>query len=45
METKIISNSLDLKRLHDFKNVEHETLTNQKHLEKNIAEIKGLRQQ
>ncbi|WP_139412941.1 HlyD family type I secretion periplasmic adaptor subunit [Bartonella mastomydis] len=45
METKVISHSLYLERLHDFKNVEHEILANQRRLEENAAEIEALRQQ
>ncbi|UNE54904.1 HlyD family type I secretion periplasmic adaptor subunit [Bartonella machadoae] len=45
METKVISQAMYLERLHDFKNVEHEILTNQKRLEENTAEIDTLRQQ
>ncbi|GAA5094080.1 hypothetical protein [Bartonella acomydis] len=43
METKVISHSLYLERLHDFKNVEHEILANQRRLEENSAEIEALR--
>ncbi len=45
METKVISQAVYLERLHDFKNVEHEILTNQRRLEENAAEINTLRQQ
>ncbi len=45
METKVISNSLYLERLHDFKNVEHEILVNKRRLEENNAEIEALHQQ
>ncbi len=45
METKVISHSLYLERLHDFKNVEHEILANQRRLKENSAEIEALHQQ
>ncbi|QEE08995.1 HlyD family type I secretion periplasmic adaptor subunit [Bartonella kosoyi] len=45
MKTKVISNSLYLERLHDFKNVEHEILANKRRLEENTAEIEALHQQ
>ncbi|WP_375665394.1 hypothetical protein [Bartonella sp. TT121SHDZB] len=45
METKVISQAVYLEHLHDFKNVEHEILTNQRRLEENAAEINTLRQQ
>lgn len=45
METKVISNSLYLERLHNFKNVEHEILANKRRLGENNAEIEALHQQ
>ncbi|WP_236095450.1 HlyD family efflux transporter periplasmic adaptor subunit [Bartonella henselae] len=45
MQTKVISNSLYLERLYDFKNVEQEMLANKRRLEENTAETEALRQQ